>query len=127
MKNIFDLIVIGAGAAGMGAAMKCKKGGLDVAIVDSRPFGGTCALRGCDPKKILVGAAELMDWNQRMKGKGFEGAGEFNWTEFISFKRTFTEGGSEIRNISLQDAVITILHGHAKFVDVNEIQVDFQS
>ncbi|MBK5261395.1 MAG: NAD(P)/FAD-dependent oxidoreductase [Peptostreptococcaceae bacterium] len=126
MKNIFDLIVIGAGAAGMGAAMKCKKGGLDVAIVDSRPFGGTCALRGCDPKKILVGAAELMDWNQRMKGKGFDAAGEINWTDLMAFKRTFTEGVPENREKSLQDAGITILHGHAKFIEENKIQVEDQ-
>jgi glutathione reductase (NADPH) len=41
-----------------------------VAVVDSRPFGGTCALRGCDPKKVLVGAAEVIDWDGRMKEHG---------------------------------------------------------
>ncbi len=126
MKNIFDLIVIGAGAAGMGAAMKCKRGGLDVAIVDARPFGGTCALRGCDPKKILVGAAELMDWNQRMKGKGFDGAGEMNWADLMAFKRTFTDHVPENREKSLQEAGITTLHGHAKFIEENKIQVEDQ-
>jgi len=44
-----------------------------VAIVDSRPFGGTCALRGCDPKKVLVGAAALIDWIRRMESKGVRG------------------------------------------------------
>lgn len=125
MKNTFDLIVIGAGTAGMGAAMKCKKGGLDVAIVDSRPYGGTCALRGCDPKKVLVGAAELMDWNQRMKGKGFNG-GEIIWSELMAFKHTFTDHVPEEREKSLQDAGITTLHGHAKFIDQNKIQVEDQ-
>jgi glutathione reductase (NADPH) len=61
MKQRFDLIVIGTGSAGSAAANKCRKAGWEVAIIDSRPFGGTCALRGCDPKKVLVGAAELID------------------------------------------------------------------
>jgi glutathione reductase (NADPH) len=51
MERKFDLVVIGTGAAGSAAAHKCRKAGWDVAIIDSRPFGGTCALRGCDPKK----------------------------------------------------------------------------
>ncbi len=63
VEKKFDLIVIGTGAAGSTAAYKCRKAGWEVAIIDSRPFGGTCALRGCDPKKVLVGAAELIDWN----------------------------------------------------------------
>jgi glutathione reductase (NADPH) len=57
----FDLIAIGTGAAASGAAFKCRKAGWSVAIVDSRPFGGTCQLRGCDPKKVLVGAGALID------------------------------------------------------------------
>jgi glutathione reductase (NADPH) len=42
-------------------------GGWKVAVVDSRPFGRTCALRGCDPKKVLVGVVEIVDWVWRMK------------------------------------------------------------
>ena len=51
MNRDFDLIVIGTGPAGSAAAHKCRKAGWEVAIIDSRPYGGTCALRGCDPKK----------------------------------------------------------------------------
>lgn len=123
MNNRFDLIVIGAGTAGMGAAKKCKMAGWNVAVVDSRPFGGTCELRGCDPKKILVGAAELMDWIHRMKGKGFETAGEINWSDLMAFKRTFTKGVSENREKALQSAGIITLHGHAEFAGNNKIEV----
>lgn len=69
MAKNFDLIAIGTGSAASAVAYKCRAAGWNVAVIDSRPFGGTCALRGCDPKKVLVGAAELMDWNQRMKGR----------------------------------------------------------
>ena len=48
-KADYDLIVIGAGMAGNAAANKCASAGWRVAIVDELPYGGTCALRGCDP------------------------------------------------------------------------------
>lgn len=51
MTARFDLIVIGAGMAGIAAANKCAAQGWRVAIVDALPYGGTCALRGCDPKR----------------------------------------------------------------------------
>src|SRR6266566_662067 len=59
MTRKFDLVVIGTGSAASTVARECRSAGWEVAIVDSRPFGGTCALRGCDPKKVLVGAAEV--------------------------------------------------------------------
>ncbi len=70
----FDLVVVGTGRSGTAAALRCSQAGRRVAIVDERPYGGTCALRGCDPKKVLVGAAELIDWAQRMQGSGIAGA-----------------------------------------------------
>lgn len=70
MKKSFDVIVIGTGEAGSGVAMHCRAAGWEVAIADSRAFGGTCGLRGCDPKKVLVGAAQVIDWERRMQGKG---------------------------------------------------------
>ncbi|HXX96808.1 MAG TPA: NAD(P)/FAD-dependent oxidoreductase, partial [Candidatus Bathyarchaeia archaeon] len=66
----FDLIVIGTGVAASAVIWKCHSAGYSVAVIDSRPFGGTSALRGCDPKKVLVGAAEVIDWNHRMEKKG---------------------------------------------------------
>jgi glutathione reductase (NADPH) len=57
MTRKFDLVAIGTGSAASGVTSRCREAGWKVAIVDSRPFGGTCALRGCDPKKVLVGAA----------------------------------------------------------------------
>lgn len=55
MKTNFDLVVVGTGSAASTAAMECREAGWEVAMIDSRPFGGTCPLRGCDPKKVLVG------------------------------------------------------------------------
>lgn len=84
------MIVIGVGMAGQSVAKKTSSAGKRVAVVDSRPYGGTCALRGCDPKKVLVGAAEVMDWQRRMTGHGLAGEAHIDWGELMAFKRTFT-------------------------------------
>lgn len=65
-------MVIGAGMAGVNAARKCASSGWDVAIVDALPYGGTCALRGCDPKKMLRRGAEIIDAARLMRGKGID-------------------------------------------------------
>ena len=49
----FDLVVIGTGVAGTTVASKCASAGWKVAIADSRPFGDTCALRGCEPEESV--------------------------------------------------------------------------
>lgn len=54
MRNKFDLVVLGTGSGASSVAFECRSAGWEVAVVDARPFGGTCALRGCDPKKVLV-------------------------------------------------------------------------
>jgi len=61
-----DLVVLGTGSGAQGVAYSCREAGWSVTIIDSRPFGGTCQLRGCDPKKVLVGVSEVADWTQRM-------------------------------------------------------------
>ena len=69
-----------------------QKDGVSV-IIDSLPFGGTCPLRGCDPKKVLVEAAKIIDSNQRHENKGISGSQgiHIKWSDLINLKRTFTE------------------------------------
>ena len=69
MERRFDLVVVGTGLTS-GVASRCREAGWTVAVVDSRPFGGTCALRGCVPKKILVSAAEAVHAARDLAGKG---------------------------------------------------------
>lgn len=120
----FDVVVIGTGVAGSSAVYKFAQAGLKVAIVDERPFGGTCALRGCDPKKILIGGAELVDWAKRMKEKGIEGEIRINWKKLMAFKREWTEGFPERMERSLKKAGIETIHGRAHFIDKDKIEVD---
>lgn len=123
MEKQFDLIVIGTGSGGSTAAAKCNKAGWKVAVIDSRPFGGTCALRGCDPKKVLVGAADMIEGMERMKGKGIASSATINWPELMAFKRTFTEPVPDSRVKGLQKAGIKTFHGRASFISEDKIQV----
>jgi glutathione reductase (NADPH) len=91
MAKKFDLVAIGTGSAAT-VVSRCRSAEWEVAIVDSRPFGGTCALRGCDPKKVLVGPAEVIDWNRRMEGKGIRAEqARIEWPQLMRFKRSFIE------------------------------------
>lgn len=123
MKKSFDVVVIGTGAAGSTVARRCRAAGRDVAIVDSRPFGGTCALRGCDPKKVLVGAAEVVDWSRRMRGRGVAGGLRIEWPDLMRFKRTFTDDVPGDRERGFEEAGIAAFHGRARFEDGTTIRV----
>lgn len=119
----FDLVVIGTGAGAAPVATKCRAAGWTVAIVDSRPYGGTCALRGCDPKKVLVGAAEAVDAAKRLRGKGLEGDPRIIWADLMRFKRTFTEPVPAQMEQRFAKAGIAVLHGVARFTGPTTIQV----
>ncbi len=54
MTDCFDLIVLGAGSGGLAAAKRAAAHGARVAIVEGDRVGGTCVIRGCVPKKLLV-------------------------------------------------------------------------
>jgi glutathione reductase (NADPH) len=114
----FDLVVIGTGSAGTAVATTCRRAGWSVAIADELPFGGTCTLRGCDPKKVLVGAGELVDWSRRMRAKSVvDGALEIDWPALMRFKRTFTDPVPADREREYDDAGIVCFHGRVEFVD----------
>src|SRR5260370_3007363 len=120
----FDVVTIVMGAAASAVASRCRLAGWQVAIVDSRPFGGTCALRGCDPKKVLVGAAEVIDWGRRMEGKGIQAQQlRIDWQKLMRFKRSFTEPVPKQREEGFAKAGIAAFHGRARFVGPSTVQV----
>lgn len=124
MIRKFDVVVIGTGSAASTVAALCGKAGRSVAVIDSRPFGGTCALRGCDPKKVLVGVAEVIDWNRRMQGKGVRAQEScIDWPELMRFKRTFTESRPKQTEQWMTKSGIATFHDRARFVGPVAIQV----
>ena len=119
----FDLIVIGTGSAATTAAYTCREKNLKVAIIDERPYGGTCANRGCDPKKILVGVASMVDESKRMTGYGIKEKSEISWEALMKFKSSFTDPVPESREKALKEAGITCYHGTASFINEDQVQV----
>ena len=124
MTEPLDLIVIGTGSAGSAPAYRCRRAGWRVGVVDELPYGGTCALRGCDPKKVLVGAAEVADWHRRMQGRGLSGDAHISWSELMRFKRTFTDPVPADREKAFQEAGIATYHGPARFESPERLSVD---
>ena len=124
MAKTYDLVVIGTGTAASVAAAQCRSAGWRVAVIDHLPFGGTCALRGCDPKKVLVGVAEAIDQARRMRGRGI-GGGEplIEWRDLIAFKRSFTEPVPAMKEKSFAQGGIDAFHGRARFTGQRTIEV----
>jgi glutathione reductase (NADPH) len=119
----YDLIVIGTGTAAQVAGGRVRKAGSSVAVIDHRPFGGTCALRGCDPKKMLVSGAEAVDFARRMHRRGVAGELHIDWKELIAFKRTFTDPVPKKREEGFAKQGIDALHGTARFAAPDAITV----
>lgn len=124
MQQSYDLAVIGTGTAAMAAAARARKAGWSVAVVDHRPFGGTCALRGCDPKKLLIAGADAIDRVGRMRGKGVSGSVGVDWAELMAFKRSFTDPVPGQREARLAEIGADGLQGRARFVGPNTLEVN---
>lgn len=122
----FDLIVLGTGSGGSSPALKCRAAGWRVAIIDDQPYGGTCAVRGCDPKKVLVGAAEVVSWHRRMQGHGVAGDAFVDWTELMRFKRGFTDPVPVNTESAFTKAGIETLHGEAHFIGEDRLRLESQ-
>lgn len=124
MEQSFDVAVIGSGSAGTQAALTARKAGRSVAIIDERQYGGTCALRGCDPKKVLVHAARVVEQTNRLYELGvLDAAAHISWPQLMRFKRTFTDPVSGQREQTYREAGITMLHGRASFADKQNLFV----
>ena len=124
MTKQYDLVVIGTGTGASSVAARCRAAGWTVAVIDHLPFGGTCALRGCDPKKILVGAAEAIDHFRRMRGHGLAGGRPaIAWGDLMRFKRGFTEPVPAMKENSFAKSGIDAYHGRARFCGPRSVEV----
>jgi len=120
----YDVIVVGTGAGGSGVATRCATAGWRVAVADDEPYGGTCMLRGCDPKKVLVSASELVDWHRRMTGQGVSGDARLDWPTLMRFKRSFTEPVPRRQETSYRELGIATYHGVGRFTRPDRFVVE---
>ena len=120
----FDVIVIGTGVTGQTAAEELAGAGKRVAIVDRREYGGTCTLRGCEPKKVLVTAAEVVERARAQAGNGPTGDLRLDWSALIAFKRTFVDSAPQGIEDYLKSAGVETLHGQARFTGPASLTVE---
>ena len=120
----YDLVVIGGGSGGVRAARIAAGYGAKVAICEEYRYGGTCVIRGCVPKKMMVYAAsfheEFIDsaaygWNADIGG--------FDWATLINNKDKEIDRLNNVYETLLGNAGVDILHGRGVIVDANTVQV----
>jgi glutathione reductase (NADPH) len=121
----YDLFVIGAGSGGVRAARIAAGHGAKVAVAESYRVGGTCVIRGCVPKKLLVYGAHFRD--------AFEDAAGFGWSlpaptlDWPTLRQAVQTEVSRLNGLyiqTLEKAGVTILNGHATFVDPHTLAID---
>jgi glutathione reductase (NADPH) len=122
-KQEYDLFVIGTGMSGVTIAMKAAKKKLKVGITNYRPYGGTCALRGCDPKKILIDVARAKSKTAKYSGKGLQGKVKINWLDLMQFKNGFTDPVPDKMKKNYRKMGIDTYHAAASFLDEDTLQV----
>jgi len=121
----FDLVVIGAGTAGMSSAGHAIKSGAKIAMVEEKAFGGECLHTGCVPTKTMIRSAKLLQLMRRAEEFGL-------CAKDVSadFAKVMERKNKIIAEIAVHDdpknferAGVTVYMGHANFVGRNELQV----
>ena len=130
MPTAVDLLVLGTGSAAQSVAYPCREAGWSVALADCRPYGGTCQLRGCDPKKVLVGVTDALASSHRLEGKGIAASDasdasdlRIEWPDLQRFKRTFTDPAPAQNETSFAEAGIQMYHGVAQFTNPTNVRI----
>ncbi|MDJ0389108.1 NAD(P)/FAD-dependent oxidoreductase [Roseomonas sp. E05] len=124
-SDSYDLIVLGSGVAGSSVATRCAGAGWRVALAEVREVGGTCALRGCEPKKVFWTLADAAERARRLAPQGVAGgeAVRLDWGAAQRFKHSFTDTVPEHSETSLKEAGVEVLHGAARFVAPDAMEV----
>lgn len=119
-----DLIVIGAGSGGVACARRAGAYGARVAICEEVRVGGTCVLRGCVPKKLLVYASHVAEEIADAAGYGWSiPSPAFDWPRLIRNKNAELDRLNGIYEKMLGDASVPVLRGRATLIDAHTVEV----
>lgn len=124
MSTDFDLFVIGGGSGGVRAARIAAQNGARVAIAESFRFGGTCVIRGCVPKKLLVFASRFRQNFQEASGFGWTvPEPQFDWSQLVAAKDREITRLEGAYSTNLDKAGVTRFAEHARIVGPNRVQL----
>ncbi|MFP5222293.1 MAG: dihydrolipoyl dehydrogenase family protein [Acidobacteriota bacterium] len=125
MSTRYDAIVIGSGAAGGTVASLLKTGGRTVAMIEGGDFGGTCALRGCEPKKVLAETAHAVARVRDMQAQnGVRGDVSIHWPTLAAFKQRSVDSVPPRAEASYESKGIDLYYGRARFTGRDSVLVD---
>ena len=121
----YDLFVIGAGSGGLAASKRAASYGAKVAIAENDLVGGTCVIRGCIPKKLMVYGSHFPALFREAAGYGWKvGDAELDWEYFI------TSIDKEVRRLSqlhigfLEKAGVELIPDRATLIDPHTVEVN---
>ena len=120
----FDLFVIGGGSGGVRAARIAAQYGARVAIAEAYRVGGTCVIRGCVPKKLMVYASRFAQEFDEAPGFGWHpGKHRFDWRTLKANRDREVARLEEVYTANLTKAGVTLLRSHASFVDPHTLRL----
>ena len=121
----YDLIVIGAGSGGVRAGRIAASHGAKVAVIEKDRPGGTCVIRGCVPKKLLVYGSSFAHELTDAKGFGWQISGvQHDWSSLISAKDIEIDRLEGIYRNLLKNSGVNLISGAAKLAGPHEILVN---
>jgi len=121
----FDIFTIGAGSGGVASSRRAGSYGARVAICEESRVGGTCVIRGCVPKKLLVYGAQFADAFADAAGFGWTvPMPSFNWPSLIDAKDREIERLSQIYRNMLKSSGVELIQGRAVLVDPHTVEIN---
>lgn len=122
-KN-YDLVIVGAGSAGVRAARIAAGHGARVAIVEEDKVGGTCVIRGCVPKKLFVTSAHFAEAFEDAVGFGWSADGlRFDWPTLRDNVTKDVEWLSGVYIRNLEKAGAELISSRAVFEDAHHVRL----
>ena len=124
-KYDYDLITIGAGSGGVRASRLAGKYGAKVAVIEESRYGGTCVIRGCVPKKLLVIGSHFAQHFEDAVGFGWSVQGAtHDWGAMIAAKDKELDRLEAIYRRLLRDSGAELIDGRGKLADAHTVEVN---
>lgn len=120
----FDVLFIGSGQGAWNGAIPMSEHGLKVAVIEEGKFGGVCTNRGCNAKITLDRPVEILRQVEQLQGRGFDSLPQLNWHDLMAHKHEVIDGLALGNEMKLQNAGVTNIKGHARFVDSHTVEVN---
>lgn len=125
MSFDFDLFVIGGGSGGVRAARVAAADGVKVALAEEDRYGGTCVIRGCVPKKLMVFASEFSELVDDAKAYGWELInGGFNWDQFKGKLNAELDRLEGVYRKLLAGSGVETFDQRARLLDENTVELE---